>query len=474
VVTVVIATVLAAAPAGAGPMDEGHVGVPGFSSPTSGDLGAVYWNPAALGLMKKRDFVLVGAFRHTRTRTARDSIDPGTGQSPGPLVFGRTTSRIFQHPFDRWLAPGSMVALGGGIQDRWSFAVAFFSPFAYRARFRPTASGQEPNRYHLVEADVQNLNLAPSLAIRVTTGLYIGATLGWLTSRGRLAWDEDSALDRLGPSEPLCGDLPCGMENPAAAERYDLTDVKAFDDVINTLALGALLRRGPVDVGLSYTKQMIGGDNVRFIPGRTAVKRADRLGGREQVVASEVYFKLPDMATAGVTWNTPRWSLHGMGRWIRYSKHRDLDVRVAGSGLRQEMTLYRGYRDNLDVRARLQWSPGPRWRLSGTIRGETSAVSAEDVSAASVDGLKLEPMIAAEVKAGFFRLSAAYSFLIIPEVRVDRSRFDPGAALACSATGNDLTTPGCQLRSLGAARSTTVGRYGLQQHALYLATTLSF
>jgi long-chain fatty acid transport protein len=474
VVTVVIGTVLAAAPAGAGPLDEGHVGVPGFSSPTSGDLGAVYWNPAALGLMKKRDLVLVGAFRHTRTRVARDSIDPGTGLSPGSLVFDPTSSRVVQHPFDRWLAPGSMLAVGGAIQDRWSFAVAFFTPFAYRVRFKPTASGQEPNRFHVVDADVQNLNLAPSLAIRVTTGIYIGATLGWLTSRGRLSWDEDTALDRPAASEPLCGEAPCGLENPAAAERYQLTEVKVFDDVINSLALGALLRRGPVDVGLSYTKQMLGADTVRFIAGRTAVKRADRLGGREQVVASEVYFKLPDMATAGVTWNGARWALSGMGRWIRYSKHRDIDVRVAGSGLRQEMTLYRGYRDNLDLRARLQWTPGQRWRLSATMRGETTAVSTENLSAASVDGLKVEPMIAAEVTAGFFRLSAAYSFLLIPEVRADPSRFDPGAALECSTTGNDLTTAGCQLRSMGAARSTTVGRYSLQQHALFVATTFNF
>lgn len=467
------ATLLTGA-ASAGPIDEGHVGVPGFSGPTSGDLGAVYWNPAALGLVKKRDLVLVGALRHTRASVARDSIDPASGLSPGSLTFDRTSSRVWQQPFDRFLAPGSMLALGGAIQDRWSFAVAFFTPFSFRARFAPTASGQEPNRFHMVEADVQNLNLAPSLAIRVTTGIYIGATLGWLTSRGRLAWDQDSALDRDGGSEPLCGAAPCGVENPAAAERYRLTRVTAFDDVINTLAVGALLRRGSWDAGLSYTKQMIGASTVRFIPGQTAVKRAERLGGREEVVASEVYYKLPDMVTGAVTWNRARWSLTGMGRFIRYSKHQHIDVRVAGMGLRQELLLHRGYRDSLDLRGRFVWHGGQRWRLSATLRGESSAVPNDRVSAASIDGVKAEPMLAAEVTAGFFRLSAAYSFLVMPEVRVNRSHFDPTAAVTCSASGNDLGNPGCQLRNSGGARSTTVGRYSLQQHGLYLATTFNF
>ena len=466
---------LAVGGARGGPLDEGHVGIPGFSGPTSGDLGAVYWNPAALGLMKKRDFMLVGMFRDGRTTVQRAAIDPGTGLPPGSLAFPASTSHVRQHPFDRFLAPGSTFALGGAIQERWSFAVALFSPYSYRIHY-PAApgGGVEPGRYHLVEADVQHLNLAPSLAIRISSGLYLGATLGWLSTRGQLSWDEDSALERADGAEPLCAGAPCGLENPSAAERYQLTGVTTFDDVINTLAAGALYRRGTLDVGLSYTKQMIGASTVKVIPQRTAVVRAPRLGGREQVVTSELYYKLPDLATLGVTWRGQRLTFTGMGRWMRYSNHQRVDVRVAGPGLRQELALFRGYRDSLDLRARVQLVRGERWRFTATMRGETSAVSSEHVTAASVDGLKFEPMLAAEVKLAFLRLSAAYSFLLMPEVRVDRSVFDPGAALACSAGGNDLTSVPCQVRSAGAARSTAVGRYRLQQHSLYLATTVSF
>ena len=469
-------------PAAAGPLDEGHVGVPGFSGPTSGDLGAIYWNPAALGLMREKDVLVVGGFRQTSTTARRDPIDPTTGASPGSLGFGSTTSRVRQYPrapwppwrVDRFTTPGSMVAVGGAMHDRWSLALALYSPFSYHLRYAPTSSGQEPTRYHVVDADIQHVSLAPSLAIRVSSGFHIGATLGWMSSRGHMSWDEDSALERTAGVDPTCSGAPCGVENPEAAERYRLEGVRLFDDVVNSLALGMLLRRGRLDIGASYTKQMIGAAAVRFIPGRTIVNRAPRLGGQEQAATSEFYYKLPDMATLGVTWRASRVDWTGMARWMRYSMHQNTTLRIAGPDLRQELTLFRGYRDNLDVRARALVSIGQRWRLGGTLRAETTAVSASHVTAASVDGLKVEPMLAAEVRLGPFRLSAAYSLLLIPNVKVERSVFDPRAALECSAQGHDLSSAPCQVRGMGAARSTGTGRYRLLQHGLSLATTLFF
>jgi hypothetical protein len=53
------------------PVDDPHIGGIGFSGPTTGDLAAVYWNPAALGLLHGQNMMFSGVGRLATTLGAR-------------------------------------------------------------------------------------------------------------------------------------------------------------------------------------------------------------------------------------------------------------------------------------------------------------------------------------------------------------------------------------------------------------------
>src|SRR5262245_44651320 len=72
--------------AGAAPLDEPFVGGLSFSGPTSGNVAAVYWNPAALGLVRGVQFMAAGSGRLTRT----------TATLPG----GQATANDLAQPFE--------------------------------------------------------------------------------------------------------------------------------------------------------------------------------------------------------------------------------------------------------------------------------------------------------------------------------------------------------------------------------------
>src|SRR5205807_2337394 len=65
----------------AAPLDEPFVGGMGFNGPTSGNIGAIYWNPAALGLVRGLQIMIAGTMRYTTTDVTRTPLDPTTGGS---------------------------------------------------------------------------------------------------------------------------------------------------------------------------------------------------------------------------------------------------------------------------------------------------------------------------------------------------------------------------------------------------------
>src|SRR5688500_15038026 len=73
-------------PAGAAPLDDPFVGGLSFSGPTSGNLTAVYWNPAALGLVRGFQIMAGGTAHLSTIDVQRASIDPATGMPGGALA----------------------------------------------------------------------------------------------------------------------------------------------------------------------------------------------------------------------------------------------------------------------------------------------------------------------------------------------------------------------------------------------------
>jgi hypothetical protein len=113
--------------------------------------------------------------------------------------------------------------------------------------------------------------------------------------------------------------------------------------------------------------------------------------------------------------------------------------------------------------------------VGGTLRLETSAVPASHVNAAAIDGLKLEPSLAAEMRIWRqIRMSAGYAFTYMFPVDTGNSVFDPTAVSNCAAAGGDLGTPACQERMNGQARPSAAGSYHLWRQTLSVLTTFAF
>ena len=109
--------------------------------------------------------------------------------------------------------------------------------------------------------------------------------------------------------------------------------------------------------------------------------------------------------------------------------------------------------------------------IGGELRVETSAVDAADVNAAAVDGLKVEPVILAQLRLGRrFWLSAGYGLTIMPGVTVTHSAFDPDAGNRLRGRDNgDLTNADC----IGAGGRAPRGRLPPERTRLSRRTSAS-
>jgi len=454
-VTLGAALLLAAPLAAASPIDDPFVGGFSFSGPTSGDLGAIYWNPAALGLMR--------GFQVRVSGTARSSsitVDRGAA--------GSATARDFRQPFQWPPGPGSYVALGYG-SDRFTLAFATYMPYLQQIHFPLSPAGDEPTRYQMLSLDLRNLALVPALAIRFGNDLRIGLAPGFLFSTGTIDFAEDTALDAGSKS----------IEDPAAAARVHIDSGQGLSGARFSVTLGGGIywRRRNFEFGLSYQSRPLGSPvtGVEVAGSRSSVTLPPRVGtgpvtcpgGQSaRCVFGDASYQLPDLMIAGVTWHArPGLEVTLMARWLWLHLQDRIDIRLVSPSLDtaevpEHIVLHRGFRDVVDLRGRVAYWWHERLRIGAELRVETSAVGEADVNAAAVDGLKVEPVLLAGLRLGRrVWLAGGYGLTIMPAVTVTQSAFNPTAAQLCFAANGDLADPNCQQRAAGTARPSAAGTY---------------
>jgi long-subunit fatty acid transport protein len=477
----------------AGPLDDPHVGGIGFGGPTTGDLTAVFWNPAALGIMQGIQIAFAASQQVGSVSVQRASIDASGAPGPGrsfPAVRGSSTSAA-PWPFQ----PGSFLAVGAAVGNRFTLALATYTPFAQRISYAPTADNQEPTRYHVIEADLRNVAMVSALALRIGNEIRVGVAPGFLLSTGSLTFDEDTALPG-GPSGVACDGVACGVENPAAAARYSVgSGLGLLDSRISfTVGGGLHFRRGAFEAGLAYASHPLGNDGEVIIDGpRSSVSRPPRLGPPSSICPADrpypcafarIGYGLPDVFTAGVTFHfSDRLALTGILRWLTFSRHESIAIRVVAppngglrdSGLPQQILLYRGFHDVIEARVRVEREVFSFLRAGVALRADNGSVSASNLSPAAVGGPSFEPSAMLEVSArSWLRLTAGYALTVTPAQDTGTSAFDPRAAAACADTGGDLASDLCSKRLTGAARPTAAGRYSAVQQTASLNITFRF
>ena len=171
-------------------------------------------------------------------------------------------------------------------------------------------------------------------------------------------------------------------------------------------------------------------------------------------------------------------------RWLHLSTHESVAIRAVGpaggslrtAGLPDDLVLYRGLQDVLDVRLRTVIKLGDRIDIAATLRGETAAVTDADLSAGAMGGRIIEPSLAVRARlTTHFVVTAGYALSLMPTVdNTGNSRFDPTANAACEATGGHLDAEPCVKRQRGLAGPTAAGRYRAHTHAFGLSLSGAF
>jgi long-subunit fatty acid transport protein len=436
----------AAPPARAAPLDEPFVGGMSFSGPTSGNLAAIYWNPAALGLVRGVQVMAAASGRLTRTTAS--------------LPAGQATSSTFTQPVQYPLGPGGFLGASWDLgADRFTIGVAAYTPFTEQIHYPVAADRNEPTRYYVLDADLRNFALTPALSIRFLGDFRLGFAPGFLFSTGRWSFAEDP---------------PGGTQSPATDVRYDVDSGQGLGDTTFSVTLGGGLyyRRRAVEVGVAYSSRPIGGDRTGVDIGGSqsrvtlpsGMDATCGIGGVQQTrcVFGDLNYRLPDTWTAGVTVHpSPGLEVTGMVRWIRLSVHDRLDFRITGpTDVPQHIVIYRGFQDVWDTRLRVAYWWRERVRIGAVLRLETSAVPADAVDPAAVDGLKLEPVGLIEARlTQHLWLGGGYGLTFMPDVTVSSSAFNPGAGAACTAAGGSLDNESCRERLAGRARPSPAGTY---------------
>jgi hypothetical protein len=200
-------------------------------------------------------------------------------------------------------------------------------------------------------------------------------------------------------------------------------------------------------------------------------------------VSGHIRYDLPDIVTAGVTWHiTPPLAITAIFRWLTFSQHDQIGIRVVGpangslrtAGLPERIVLYRGFQDVFEGRVAVEGDLSYRLRLGASLRADTGAVAPSRLSPghggrpharASRDGRRAGLGLAAPHRR--LRLHGDADGL------TGASVFNPTPPLPAPAPRGTCPRRLHRARE-GVARPTAAGRYGLTQHTATLTAMFRF
>jgi long-subunit fatty acid transport protein len=450
-----------AAHALASPRTDSTVGRAVFTGAATANATSIDLNPAALGLGVKTEIYLaaLGVVDRYAIETADASIT------------------------DYTLAPGGQAAFiwhtGGESRITLALQLAKVSP---ADRFLE----HEALRYHTLggyHLTVSPLTIAASL--RLTERIHVGVSIGGQSTFMKLRYARDSALDAgRDPDRGVdsdCGDAPCGIGNPLAAERYQVeasSGLFSTDVITANLGLVARVAR-EVWLGLAYHAPP-GLAVQNELTGTMQVRRSPRDGGERLAGASTVYISQPMSFDAELRARVrDDLDVHVGGRWEHLSRFQAYDVRGYGStfgpvGIPEWQPRPRGFENTFALWGGVeQVERDVPVIFGGRIGVESRAVPDARTSPLTIAPTSLTLDGGVQWRfADHWVLQATYGLQFFPRVRVTDSAFDPLARLACIDANYDYTTDACAAVRTGYAIPSAAGSYSRHEHAMRLAVRI--
>jgi hypothetical protein len=464
ILTVIICGAIA--PAIASPRSDPTMGRAVFTGAATPHASSITLNPAALGLgpgVRLEVYFAVTSMLQ-QLGIERRSLDVNGIATANPRVR------------DTQLAPGGAVSLVGHPSDRLTLG--------FEARVPPAErfpADHDELRYHTLGEAQRNYLVTAGVSLRLPGNFFFGASVSHENTFLRLRYARDTALDAgfgAGGVTSDCGGAPCGVENPAATETYDVDVATPLLATSNLkVHLGTVFRVYPdVWVGLAYHTPP-GFDIQSSLDGRVDVTRAPRDGGEVLHGGSTVYVQYPASIDGEVRARLPKeLELHVGGRWEDLSRMQALDVRAYGSTFRDAqipewMLRTRGLHDSFALWAGVeQIDRGGRYRLGARVGFETSALDAERTSALTIAPPKATIDLGGQLRIGAWLVQLSYGIALSPTVVVgdDDTAFDPRFALDCYESGYEYTSQSCEATRNGYALPSAAGEYSRIDHSLRL------
>ncbi|MBA3464404.1 MAG: hypothetical protein H0T46_30915 [Deltaproteobacteria bacterium] len=458
--------------ASASPRSDPTTGRSVFTGATVPSATSITLSPAAIGLdTQGTKLYLAIASTLSQLSIERRTIDIDTGAlSPG----GDGSANI--------PGPGGDLAVLWHPNERLTLGASLRIP---PPELQP--ADRDLLRYHTLGVGQRTFAGNVAVSLRVTSSFYFGAGVGHENTFLRLRWARDTALEAgRGPGgiDSDCGGRACGVENPDAAEHYDVavrTPTLATSNL--KVNIGTVFRVGPdVWVGIAYHTPP-GLDVQTTLGGTMDVTRSRRDGGVVVRGGSTVYISYPASVDAEVRARLPReLELHVGGRWEDLSRMQAYDVRGYGSvfsfnnipeqtlrarGMHDAFALWAGI-EQIDVDERKPI------RLGARLGFETSSVDSDKLSPLTVAPAAATLDLGAQARLGAWLVQLGYGIAFSPTIAVDNSAFDPRARIDCIDSGFDYTTAACRSTRNGYGIPTAAGDYRRIDHALRLGFRYEF
>ncbi|MBS1118861.1 MAG: hypothetical protein H6Q90_1089 [Deltaproteobacteria bacterium] len=452
--------------AAASPRSDSTVGRAVFTGATVPSATSISLNPAAIGLGSRDEIYLSVTAVLEQFGIDRKTIDLATDSLvPGDQVR------------DLELGPGGSLAFVWHPYERATLGFEIRSP-------SPEMFPNDPAlRYHSLGSRQRNYLSTIAASFKVTSRIYFGFSLTDDITSLRLRYARDTGLD---PGRADCGGTPCGLENPAASEVYDVTvrspNVLSKDNLRGNLGFVARVWR---DVWLGIAYHNTPGFGIQTeLAGEMNVTKAPRDGGEHIRGDSTVYVSYPASVDGEVRAHIlPDLEVHVGGRWEDLSRMQAYDVRGYGSSFRGQnvpewQLRARGMHDAFAIWAGLeQLDIGERadrlwWlRFGGRLGLETSSQVPNKTSPSTNSPTSFTLDLGAQVRPGrdsSWIIQLSYGLQAFARVQVDDSAYDPRLALDCIDSGFNYESRSCEALRNGYAISTAAGDYSRFQHAIRL------
>lgn len=436
-----------------------------FSGPTTGDVAAIYQNPAAMTLVDGTSGMLFGAMSAIRLHYQRDTVSAYDGQPyPQADVFVPKPNLV-----------GGVVT-NATLRD-WRFGVGVSLPIIEGATWDAEYGGRPSStRYYAVEARLAFFKIEPAVAYRINRFISLGIGLdviGVMLSHDVMT-DFGAKINQMACAVNQTAD--CLLDAPLAREdaTYDARTkingfgwgVGVFAGVLVTpvrwLRLGAGFHSGaggvtvPADLSVEIPPAVIS-----YLDQNLSMVTLPPLEAE-----GEVEVVSPMIATAGIAADIgQKIELSADLHWIDYSSTSVMVGTITRGdqlGLINNQVLIKGRRDSFLVGLRGVYRILPVLRAALRFEYENNSRPDEFTSPVSIDFHKFSFHLGAAWQiTRWIAATLEYGHYFLPDRNIQTSRFAPNAK---------PTTP----ESEGFDKPSPTGRYFIEVDRVGAGVVLSF